>query len=144
VVAQTLATAVRKSLLKDATDARYLPTGHLVFMRQGGLFAVPFDVERLEVRGTPRAMLDTVAQALTAGHSHDVTGAGQLAIAPTGTLAWVSGAVVPYPDAALVTVDRYGNVTPLSAPFGVTRCHCVFLPMVAGSRWQFNRSPTSA
>ena len=30
-------------------------TGHLVFLRRGALFAVPFDVERLEIRGTPVA-----------------------------------------------------------------------------------------
>jgi serine/threonine-protein kinase len=116
VVAQTLATWARKVLLKDAADARYVPTGHLVFLRRGVLFAVPFDVERLEVRGTPVAVLDTVAQALTSLNPLDITGAGQFAIAATGTLAWVPGPVVPYPDAALVTVDRRGQVSPLPAP----------------------------
>ena len=67
VVAQTLATGARKVLLKDAVDARYVPTGHLVFLRRGVLFAVPFDAQRVEIRGTPVAVLDTVAQALTAG-----------------------------------------------------------------------------
>jgi hypothetical protein len=57
VVAQTLATGERKVLLKDAADARYLPTGHLVFLRRGQLFAVPFDVERLE-RGAGRGGID--------------------------------------------------------------------------------------
>ena len=115
VVARTLATGTRKVLLKDAVDARYVPTGHLVFLRRGVLFAVPFDAERLEIRGTPIAVLDGVAQALTAGNSDYVTGAGQFAIAANGALAWVSGPVVPYPDATLVTVDRRGQVSPLPA-----------------------------
>ena len=34
-------------LLTDAADARYLPTGHLVFLRRGTLWAVPFDLDRL-------------------------------------------------------------------------------------------------
>jgi serine/threonine-protein kinase len=116
VVAQTLATGARRGLLKDAADARYVPTGHLVFLRRGVLFAVPFDAERLEIRGTPIAVLDTVAQALTAGNTDYVTGAGQFAIAANGALAWVPGAVVPYPGARLVTVDRRGQVSPLPAP----------------------------
>jgi hypothetical protein len=62
------------------------------------------------------AVLDSVVQALTAGHSSDVTGAGQFAIAPTGTLAWIPGPIAPHPEAALVTVDRRGQVTPLAAP----------------------------
>jgi Tol biopolymer transport system component len=61
-------------------------------------------------------LLDAVAQVLTAGSTDDITGAGQFAVSLTGTLAWVPGKVVPYPDAALVTVDRRGQVTPLRAP----------------------------
>jgi serine/threonine-protein kinase len=116
VVAQTLATGARRVLLKDAADARYVPTGHLVFLRRGVLFAVAFDADRLEIHGTPVAMLDTVAQALTASDTDSVTGAGQFAIAGDGALAWLPGAVVPYPDATLVTVDRHGQVSALPAP----------------------------
>jgi len=84
VVAQTLTTGPERFLLRDAADARYVATGHLVFLRRGVLFAVPFDPERLEVTGGPVALLEGVAQALTAGNSRDVTGAGQFAVAPTG------------------------------------------------------------
>jgi len=116
VVAHTPATGARKVLLKDAADARYVSSGHLVFLRRGALFAVPFDAGRLEVRGSPTAVLNAVAQALTAGDSDYVTGAGQFAVAPNGSLAWLPGPVVPYPDAALVVVDRRGQVSPLQAP----------------------------
>ncbi len=115
VVGQTLATGERKVLLRDAADARYVATGHLVFARRGQLWAVPFDAERLELRGPAVAVLDGIAQALTARRDSNITGAGQFAIAPTGTLAWVAGPVGRYPDAALVTVDRRGQVSPLSA-----------------------------
>ena len=116
VVAQTLATGTRKVLLKDAADARYVPSGHLLFLRRGVLFAVPFDAARLEMRGAPVAVLDTVAQALTASNTDHVTGAGQFAVAGNGALAWVPGPVIPYPDATLVVVDRRGEVSPLPAP----------------------------
>ena len=96
--------------------ARYLPTGHLLFLRRGVLCAVPFDAERLEVRGPEVAVLNAVAQALTASNAFDITGAGQFAVAPTGTLAWIASPVVSFAEAALVTVDRRGQVSPLPAP----------------------------
>jgi len=116
IVAHRLATGERKRLVEDAADARYVPTGHLVFLRRGTLFAVPFDVEHLEVRGPTVAVLERVVQALTAGNTADITGAGQFAISPTGTMAVISGAVVPYPEGTLVALDRTGQVTPLPAP----------------------------
>jgi serine/threonine-protein kinase len=115
IVAQTLATGARKTLLVDAADARYVPTGHLVFLRRGVLYAVPFDAERVRIVGKEMPVLDTVAQALTAGNSNDVTGAGQFAVAATGTLAWVAGPVEPYPEGTLVTIDRHGQIVPLPA-----------------------------
>jgi len=116
VVAYVRATGATRVLVHDAADARYVPSGHLLFLRRGQLFAVPFDPVRLEVRGTPVAVLDGVAQALSSGNSGEVTGAGQFAVAPTGTLAWVSGAPVPYPDGALAAVSRRGHLTTLPAP----------------------------
>ena len=37
----------------DAADARYVSTGHLVFLRQGTLMVVPFELGRHEVTGQP-------------------------------------------------------------------------------------------
>ena len=114
IVAQMLTTGDRKVLLTNASDARYVPTGHLLFMRVGQLYAVPFDPERFEV-GKELPVLDhTVAQSLTPPLNQ--TGAGQFAVAPTGTLAWVPGPVVDYAEAELVTVDRGGRVTSIGAP----------------------------
>ncbi len=116
VVAQALAEGTRKVLLRNAADARYLSTGHLVFLRQGRMFAVPFDPERLQVLGQEVLVEDDVAQALTSGDSTQLTGAGQFAVAETGALAWLQAPVTPYPDAVLVTVDRQGRASPLPAP----------------------------
>ena len=115
VVAQTLATGARKVLLTDAVDARYVSTGHLVFLRRGLLTAVPFDAERLEVRGAEVPVLDNVAQALTASSWNDITGAGQFAVATTGNLAWLPNHVISQAESMLVTVDRRGQVVPLPA-----------------------------
>jgi serine/threonine-protein kinase len=115
VVAQPLPAGERRLILTDATDARYVPaTGHLLFLRRGALWAVPFDADRLRVRGRAVPVLDGVAQALTAGNSAAISGAGQFAVSQTGTLAWVAGRVAGYLDQRLVTVDRRGQVTVLS------------------------------
>ena len=115
VVALDLRTGKRTQLLTGAADARYLPTGHLVFLRRGVLHAVPFDPDGLELRGQEVAVLDHVAQALTGGNPDDVTLAGQYAVSATGTLAWVVAS--PASDQGrLVSVDLKGATTPLPAP----------------------------
>ena len=52
IVVQSVASAERKTLIAGGSDAHYLPTGHLVYAVRGSVFAVPFDVQRLEV-GSP-------------------------------------------------------------------------------------------
>jgi len=115
IVAQSLTTGERTSVLSNAADARYLPTGHLVFLRQGRLFAVAFDPTRSQVSGTEVPVLGEVAQALTAAGSNDLTGAGQFAVSGAGTLAWISSPIAPFRNATLATIDRQGRVTPLLA-----------------------------
>jgi eukaryotic-like serine/threonine-protein kinase len=115
--------AKARVLLRQAADARYLPTGHLAFLRQGTLFVVPFDARALELRGDPVAVLKDVAQAVVAWDSDDLTLAGQFAISPQGTLAYVSGPLTAYPDRELVSVDRAGLITPVGAPVKGYRNH---------------------
>ncbi len=47
--------------IEGGGDAAYVPTGHLVYGHQeGGLYVVPFDLDALEVTGTPVPLLDGV------------------------------------------------------------------------------------
>ena len=57
----SLADRRTKTLVRGGTFGRYLPSGHLVYINNGTLFAVPFDLDRLEVRGTPTPLLEQVA-----------------------------------------------------------------------------------
>jgi eukaryotic-like serine/threonine-protein kinase len=113
VVAVVLATGERKVVLRDAADARYVSTGHIVFMRLGQLMAVPFDPVRREVTGEVVALRRGVAQALLARSSADHSGAGQFAVSRAGDLAYVPGEPVAPPQADLVSVDRQGRVSSL-------------------------------
>jgi serine/threonine-protein kinase len=116
IVALDTETSTTRVLLPDADDPRYLPDGHLLFLRRGKLFAVPFDPVTAEVRGAPAAILDGVAEALSGGNVHLVTGAGQFAVSSTGALAWVPGAPVPYPEASIVAINRRGTIARVRVP----------------------------
>jgi serine/threonine-protein kinase len=60
IVAVSLETGERKFLLRGSTP-RFVSSGHLVYGRDGGLWAVPFDPERLEIAGTPTPLVENVA-----------------------------------------------------------------------------------
>ncbi|MGH9593014.1 MAG: hypothetical protein ACRD5L_07970, partial [Bryobacteraceae bacterium] len=84
----TLADGRRKTLVPGGTSPRYLATskgiGHLVYTNKGTLFAIPFDPERLETRGTAVPILDDVAYQAT-------TGAAQFDCSENGTLVYRKG-----------------------------------------------------
>ena len=86
VVAQSLADGTRRVLIEGGSDARYLPSGHLVYAVAGTVFAVPFDAARLTVSGTPVPAIVGVRRATGLP-----TGTAQLAVSTTGTLVYVPG-----------------------------------------------------
>ena len=51
----------RKVLVRGGTFGRYLTSGHLAYINQGTLYAVPFDPATLAVQGTPVPVLDDVS-----------------------------------------------------------------------------------
>jgi serine/threonine-protein kinase len=53
IEAVPLAGGARKVIVPSGTAPHYLPTGHLLYLRQGTLFAVRFDPEALVTRGDP-------------------------------------------------------------------------------------------
>ena len=110
------ATGERKQLVLKAVDARYLESGHLVYARDGVLFAQRFDATRFEVSGSPVGVLDNVMHAIRAGSSTRDTGAAQVAISRTGTLAYVRGGPYPAIKRRLVWVDAQGRESPVGAP----------------------------
>ncbi len=118
IVAQSLATGQQKVLIEGGADARYVKTGHLVYMRRGTLMAVPFDVDRLEVTGDAVGLLADVMQAANIQPVQIDSGAGQFAVSESGALAYVSGGVYPQDRWSLVWVDRAGKTEPLNIPRG--------------------------
>ena len=58
---------------------------------------MPLNPEQLEIRGKEVPLLDGVARALTASIAFNMTGAAQYTFSSTGSLASISGGVVPFP-----------------------------------------------
>ncbi len=106
VVVQSLSSGTRTVLVEGGSDARYLPTGHLVYALEDGLFAVAFDADRLAVRGGPVSMVQGVMRAGTSASAN-------YGVSDDGTLVYATGAGAAN---ALVWVDRQGREEPLAAP----------------------------
>jgi serine/threonine-protein kinase len=126
VVAQAIGTAERKVVVEGATDARYLPTGHLLYMRLGNLMAAPFDPERAAVTGSEVGVIEGVLQSVNRGAINIDTGAGQYAVSATGTLAYVAGRLMPDYEGVLTWMSRDGReavvpVPPPARPFFAPR-----------------------
>jgi serine/threonine-protein kinase len=117
IMAKSMETGEQKVLVENGADARYAPTGHLVFARLGTLMAVSFDAARLEVTGGPVGVIAGVKQAVNVrgGTARD-TGAAQFNFSASGSLAYVPGGIFPDVEKSLVWVDREGAAEPLRAP----------------------------
>jgi Tol biopolymer transport system component len=102
-----LSTGERKILVKQGTDAHYVSSGHLVFMRAGVLMAVPFDAKNLEIKGAAMPVVEKVLE-------NPRIGAGQYAISKDGLLVYIPGGVT-YGEHEMVLVDKAGNAKPLTS-----------------------------
>ena len=108
IVAQSLETGERTVVIDGGFNPRWIETGHLVYARGGGLFAVEFDPAQLQVKGEPVQFVSGVMQ----------TGAAaQYAVSNDGSVVYVAGdSSTSAPEAELVWVDREGReeVLPVS------------------------------
>jgi serine/threonine-protein kinase len=107
IVAQRLPFGPAKTVIRAAHYARYLRTGHLLYAQGATLFAVPFDVNRLEVSGQPLTVVQNVM-------GFRVTGASSFDVSGNGTLAYASGEVIGN-EVPLLWMRRDGTATPLRA-----------------------------
>jgi len=101
IVAQSLKSRKRQILLKGGTDARYLPTGHLLYRVRNSLVAVPFDLDKLKVTGE---------QVLV---SEDI---GYFAVSDSGTMIYIPQSAIAAAASSHtipVWVNREGKEEPL-------------------------------
>ena len=65
IAVATLKTGEVKIPPLQGSYPRYVPGGYLAFEREEGLFAVPFDLQRLEVKGSPFPVLQVPSFAVS-------------------------------------------------------------------------------
>ena len=120
VIVESLETGDRIPVAEGGTDPMYFDSGHIAFVRSGTLLAVPFDPATLEVTGDPVVVLEDVMQSEGGGSINDNVGIGQYSVSGSGTLAYVSGGIMP-PDQLdqLYWVDMAGNAEALTLPPGL-------------------------
>jgi serine/threonine-protein kinase len=106
---QSISGGNRKVLVSGGAFGRYLPSGHLAYVNQGTLYAMPFDLEQLTVHGVAVPVLGDVSYSPLFGYA-------QIDVSQTGTLVYRRGA-----ESGLSVVDwidRAGKRTPLLAKPG--------------------------
>jgi eukaryotic-like serine/threonine-protein kinase len=103
IAAASLATGEKKVLIKGGTFGRYAASGHLLYLRGGTLFAVPFDPGRLEITGAAFPVAEGVYE--------NTNGGAGYAVSHDGTMLYAAGGLVQA-QASLLWVDRHGTATP--------------------------------
>jgi serine/threonine-protein kinase len=99
VAVRSLETGVQRTIIDDGFNARYVPSGHLVYGRADMLLAAPFDVTRLEITGPSLPVVENVA-------TRTQDGQAVFSVAADGTLAYLPA--VARDGRSLTWVDRKG------------------------------------
>jgi serine/threonine-protein kinase len=108
VVALDLATGDTATVVADGFDARWSPTGHLVYGHaSGALWAVPFDTDGLEPTGPPAPVLDGVGVWAPQAGRFDFNDGGLLSYAAGAAIGSRADGV------SFALVDASGTVEPL-------------------------------
>jgi Tol biopolymer transport system component len=104
IMVQVLATGARTVVQRGGYHGRYLPSGHLVYLQDGTLFAAPFDLDRLTTTGPAVPALEGLA-------SNPGSGAAQFAVSTNGTLVYLPGQSIS--GVPMQWMDNKGQTTPL-------------------------------
>ncbi len=106
----TISTGEVKTVIQNGYNARYVPTGHIVFIRAATLWAVPFDPQRLETLGQEVPVIQGIQ---TAGNN----GSASYTFSNDGLLIYLPGedtTEITEDSRTLLWVDRNGNEESLS------------------------------
>ena len=110
---QTLKTGQRKTLVGGAYFGRYTPSGHLLYVQQGTLFAASMDLKRLELTGPPSPVLENLAvDWIRAFRQFDISQTGVFVgfVGASGqgkqTLRWLDASGKPQPLSAAEPVNH--------------------------------------
>jgi serine/threonine-protein kinase len=109
VMVRDLKSGTSRTLI-SGSDARYVPTEHLVYALGNELFAVPFDPDKRELKGTPVSIASNM---LRANNPASNTAAANYSFSATGLFVHVAGTSAT--ANSLVWVDRNGRTHPVDS-----------------------------
>jgi eukaryotic-like serine/threonine-protein kinase len=96
-------------LVQNGSAPRYASSGHLIYYRNGTLFAAPFNLSRLEITGPEAPVVEQVSSINADG--------GDYTISDGGMLVYMSGVgTIGGGKTILNWADRKGSLQPLSDP----------------------------
>jgi len=97
-----LQTGIMKIIIPRASFPQYAETGHILFIRNQALWAVPFDLNALEIRGEARSVLQGVQDKTSAS-------SWPYSVSDEGSLVYVPVVPTSIPKRALYWVDHDGR-----------------------------------
>jgi serine/threonine-protein kinase len=95
-----------RKVIGQGQFARYVSSGHLIYGKDGTLFAAPFDVDRLELTGPAVPVVQGVRMDPEAGNA-------EFSVSEIGTLVYVRGSAIDRTRAPVHWLDRRGQSPPL-------------------------------
>src|SRR5262245_37729193 len=108
IMAQRIPKGERKVILRGASDAHYLSSGHLIFSSGENILAVPFDPTRLELKGGTVSVIERVRR---------TPRLNQFSVSARGSIVYMPGnAGTDAGRSVLALADRNGNIQKLSLP----------------------------
>jgi dipeptidyl aminopeptidase/acylaminoacyl peptidase len=102
---QSLRTGERKTLVREGYYGRYVPSGHLLYMRGRTLYAAPMDAKRLALTGPAVPVVENIAISSSSGSA-------QMDFSRSGTLIYVRRKPG---SKTLMWLDSTGQTQPLRA-----------------------------
>ena len=111
IAVANLESGEHRVVLERGTFGQYVSSGHFVFWRSGDLWAVPFDLDRLETTGEETRVVEGV-------RLYGGTGEAHFSISETGTLAYIADGLDYFQETLIV--DRSGSTLVPPERFGST------------------------
>jgi len=128
IAAQRIGTSEKKILIRGGTFARYLPTGHLAYVRGNSILGIPFDPGNLEASASPSVLLEGGWLNSSSGDAkYSFTRSGMLAYVPLGadsfninTVSWLDRTEKLQPVITMLRPYVDGVVSPDGQKIAVT------------------------
>ncbi len=104
---ENIDTHERKELLRGGSYGRFLSEGYIMYARGASLYAVPFDMKKLQITGTPLPMVaGGMLNPVSGTANFDVSENGVLIYTPLGPLSGLNNTIA--------WMDTAGQITPIT------------------------------